>query len=210
MPPTTISIPIQHGKPVSDIEEEEIDIMISSLVAGEKQQPAVSSSTSSSASLTLLDTFEFDVSLPHIIDGQLPATATTTTTSATASDANNGNNAEPAIMMLGDYSEKEHFLPSSGVIRNEVLECYSVGPSVSGEGGNDDGCGGVEWGKLQQQGAAADCVAFRCIFCKHAKDRAEMATIHPKVSIYISCYIVFVMYNCFIGVVLLQLWQRSI
>lgn len=106
-----------------------------------------------------LDAFDFDVSMmamTNIIDdqGQLK---------------NDSDSTSPIIpsspFMLGDYYEKGHFLPSTSIIRNEVLE----GVPLSIEA-------------LDTKSQIIDGVAFRCVFCKYAKERAAMAVIRPQVS----------------------------
>jgi len=76
----------------------------------------------------------------------------------------------PFIMMLGDYSEKEYFVPSTNVIRNEILEGVSCS-EVDGGGSSDGSC------KLATTGKG---IAFRCIYCKHVKDPVEMSIIRPQ------------------------------
>jgi len=56
-------------------------------------------------------------------------------------------------------------MPSTGIVRNEVLECVPL------DGIN----GGTE-------------MTFRCIFCKHAIERAHGAVIRPQVSQYYILY----------------------
>ena len=107
-----------------------------------------------------LDAFDFDVSMPNIIDGP---------TIDPVSDGD--DNAMGSPFMLGDYSEKEHFLTSVGVIRNEVLECVPLSEIENDIESSD---------RYAQQ--IDGCVAFRCIHCKHATERAEMAVIRPHVS----------------------------
>ena len=168
----------------------------------EPSWPAVSAaSPSSSSALTLLDTFDFDESMPNIVGGGCCLPTNTPTSTDTLLSRNNRNsvvnNAADAVVtsspfMLGDYSEKEHFLPSSSVIRNEVLEGYIIDPQMNNR--NDDG----EMGKdTKQPFGGGYCVAFRCIYCKHnlnKGERADMAVIRPQVrdllfSIFIGYFI---------------------
>lgn len=118
------------------------------------------------ATLSLLDAFYFDESMPVITDCE--------DESRTDADAS---------FMLGDYSEKGHFPASSSILRNEVLESVSV--SVV-----EADCG--EMGATT--GLRADVIAFQCIYCKHVKtkERASCSVIIPRnlMSI-LDCFIEF-------------------
>ena len=104
-----------------------------------------------------LDAFDFDETMPNI--GGLAA-------DTTVADANDTG---VVPFMLGDYSEKVHFLPSMSVVRNEILEGVALSSIDEGKGAE----------------AATDseqiCMAFRCIYCKDSKQRADEAVIHPQV-----------------------------
>mmetsp|Transcript_48398 Transcript_48398/g.102924 ORF Transcript_48398/g.102924 Transcript_48398/m.102924 type:complete len:702 (+) Transcript_48398:74-2179(+) len=106
------------------------------------------------------DAFDFDPdSMPHIIDDDHLTSEKASNNNATTEHA-----AQP--FMLGDYSEKGHFLPSASVVRNEMLEGVPLGD--------------VDGGKASSYGRTTDGIAFRCVHCKHARDRAEMAIIRPQ------------------------------
>jgi len=106
--------------------------------------------------LTLLDTFDFDERMPSIIN----LTESSSSSASSETSVGEGTSSPMASsFMLGDYSEKELFMPSTGIVRNEVLECVPL------DGIN----GGTE-------------MTFRCIFCKHAIERAHGAVIRPQVS----------------------------
>ena len=125
------------------------------------------------------DSFDFDDELPGIIDYDRHGHASSAIISVSSSSNNSvGSNVEQqqqslvsSPFMLGDYTEKEHFLPSTSILRNEVLELY-----LCKEIDTD-----VLNGKRQQR------FAFRCIHCKNATNRADMAEIHPKVCQMLLC-----------------------
>ena len=101
-----------------------------------------------------LDAFDFDETMPNI--GGLAAD--------TVADANDTG---VVPFLLGDYSEKVHFLPSMSVVRNEILE----GVALSS----------IDEGKAADTPGKQICMAFRCIYCKKSKQRADEAVIHPQV-----------------------------
>eukprot|EP00580_Thalassiosira_gravida_P014975 CAMPEP_0201664614 /NCGR_PEP_ID=MMETSP0494-20130426/6017_1 /ASSEMBLY_ACC=CAM_ASM_000839 /TAXON_ID=420259 /ORGANISM="Thalassiosira gravida, Strain GMp14c1" /LENGTH=850 /DNA_ID=CAMNT_0048143409 /DNA_START=174 /DNA_END=2726 /DNA_ORIENTATION=+ len=152
------------------------------------------------AALTLLDAFDFDPnSMPNIIDidvvdnhhhnhnHQRPSsrnsntTFNSNTTIATADDNADAitSNSMPFIMMLGDYSEKEYFVPSTNVIRNEILEGVSCSEVDGGDDGNSSGSSSVSSGSCKLTSVSGSGIAFRCIYCKHVKDPVEMSVIRP-------------------------------
>mmetsp|Transcript_23565 Transcript_23565/g.42187 ORF Transcript_23565/g.42187 Transcript_23565/m.42187 type:complete len:594 (-) Transcript_23565:209-1990(-) len=104
--------------------------------------------------LTLLDAFDFDPDSSYIIDDDRLADPIS-------------NNANVTPFMLGDYSEKGHFLPSSSVVRNEVLEGVPL-------------CEIDDDMDTRTSDEPIEGIAFRCIYCKHAKERVEMAVIRPQ------------------------------
>ena len=126
--------------------------------------------------LSLLDTFDFDVALlpKNIVDYDNHRVQCTTP----IANSGHGNIITPepysSPIMMGDYSEKEHFIASSSIIRNEVLEMYHV----TSDDSNVGNC--VSTDKNVNSG----CIAYRCIHCKHIPpiQRAAMAEICPKVS----------------------------
>ena len=121
--------------------------------------------------LPMLDTFDFDERMPNIVADHSRLAAPVSNASDDANDA--------VPFMLGDYSEKEHFLPSSSLVRNEVLE----GVPLSEIAGSS--CGATTDTMAGADGESVDdgnrCMAFRCIFCKDKMERAEMAVIRPQV-----------------------------
>lgn len=120
---------------------------------------------------SLLDAFDFDESLPNIINDNYCRLTTPSPTTVDNFASNSGGSSvskSAASFMLGDYSEKEHFLPSSSVIRNEVLEGYIIMDTDANEN------------STKQQRAEIGCVAFRCIHCKYVKERSKMAVIRPQ------------------------------
>ena len=161
-----------------------------------RPMPIVSSSDEDEASLVssspdhLLDTF--DVNLSSIVDysydnaGICLSKSSSSTTTSSSKYYNDG----VSLFMLGDYSEKGHFLPSTNIIRNEVLEAYDITSSL------DDDCNNeheVQIGNKQEK-----CIAFRCIYCKHIAPptkRAAMAEIFPKVSL--IYFLIFSRDTCF-------------
>ena len=106
-----------------------------------------------------LDAFDFDETMPNIVDvdGRL------------AADTAGANDTGVVPFMLGDYSEKVHFLPSMSVVRNEILE----GVALSS----------IDEGKAAETTTDSKqiCMAFRCVYCKDSKQRADEAVIHPQV-----------------------------
>lgn len=132
------------------------------------------------------DSFDFDDELPGIIDYDRHGHASSAIISVSSSSNSSVSSTVvqqqqhtlvSSPFMLGDYTEKEHFLPSTSILRNEVLELY-----LCKEIDTD-----VLNGKRQQR------FAFRCIHCKNATNRADMAEIHPKVCqnvlVHIICYL---------------------
>ena len=119
------------------------------------------------------DSFDFDDELPGIIDydrhGHASSAIRSVSSSSNSSTSSDVQQQQQTLVsssfMLGDYTEKEHFLPSTSILRNEVLELYLC-KDIDGDASN---------GKHQQR------FAFRCIHCKNATNRANMAEIHPKV-----------------------------
>ena len=146
--------------------------------------PIVSCSDEDEASLVssshvLLDTFDFDDSLPSFVDynntGSCGSKFSSSTTTLITSSNKHCN--DVSLFMLGDYSEKGHFLPSSSIIRNEVLEAYNITSSTL-----DDDCNNEHEVQMKNK-QEEKCIAFRCVYCKHIAPtkRAAMAEIFPKV-----------------------------
>lgn len=116
--------------------------------------PARSQQRRNEAPLSLLDAFDFDESIPVMSDVEEDSRTDT-----------------DAPLMLGDYSEKGHFPPSSSILRNEVLEAVSV--SVAVADGGDTG---------PATGHRSEVMAFQCIYCKDvkAKERASCSVVIPR------------------------------
>ena len=136
--------------------------------------PPTSTTEQQEVSQSPFDSFDFDDELPGIIDydrhghasSAIISVSTSSSNSSISSDVLQQQQTLVSSPMLGDYTEKEHFLPSTSILRNEVLElylCKEIDTDVSMNNGN------------QQR------FAFRCIHCKNATNRADMAEIHPKV-----------------------------
>ena len=120
------------------------------------------------------DSFDFDDELPGIIDydrhGHASSAIISVSSSSNSSISSDVQQQQQTLVsstpfMLGDYTEKEHFLPSTSILRNEVLELYLC-KEIDTDMSN---------GNHQQR------FAFRCIHCKNATNQADMAEIHPKV-----------------------------
>lgn len=153
--------------------------------------PIVSCSDEDEASLVssshvLLDTFDFDVNLRSIVDlvdkysGSCGSKFSSSTTTLIPSSNKHCN--DVSLFMLGDHSEKGHFLPSSSIIRNEVLEAYNITSSTL-----DDDCNNEHEVQMKNK-QEEKCIAFRCVYCKHIAPtkRAAMAEIFPKVKSHFS------------------------
>jgi len=120
------------------------------------------------------DSFDFDDELPGIIDydrhGHASSAIISVSSSSNSSISSDVQQQQQTLVsspfMLGDYTEKEHFLPSTSILRNEVLELYL--------------CKDVD-GDVPMNNGNQQRFAFRCIHCKNATNRADMAEIHPKV-----------------------------
>ena len=159
-----------------------------------RTMPIVSCSEEDEASLVsssnvLLDTFDFDVNLRSIVDlvdnysGSCGSKFSSSTTTLITSSNKHCN--DVSLFMLGDYSEKGHFLPSSSIIRNEVLEAYDITSSTFDDDINNEH--EVQMKNKQEE----KFIAFRCVYCKHIAPptkRAAMAEIFPEVSVIFSSF----------------------
>ena len=147
--------------------------------------PPTSTTKQLEVSQSPFDSFDFDDELPGIIDYDRHGHASSAIISVSSSSNSSVSSTDVQLQqqtlvsstpfMLGDYTEKEHFLPSTSILRNEVLELY-----LCKEIDTD-----ILNGKRQQR------FAFRCIHCKNATNRADMAEIHPKVCQMLLCIYVY-------------------
>jgi len=141
--------------------------------------PPTTTTEQQEVSQSPFDSFDFDDELPGIIDydrhghasSAIISVSSSSNSSIGGSDVQQQQTLVSSPFMLGDYTEKEHFLPSTSILRNEVLELY-----LCKEIDTD-----VLNGEHQQR------FAFRCIHCKNATNRADMAEIHPKVCQMFKC-----------------------
>ena len=125
-----------------------------------------------SASFPALDGFDFDAEFDRAICGDDHAARGPASFEYLSTASPAGPPPSPPFprrpVMMGDYTEKMSFLPSTSLVRNEVLEVFDV--DVDDGATARDGNGGGR------------PVGFRCVHCRHAGGgRSGCAEFRPLV-----------------------------
>ena len=119
-----------------------------------------------------LDSFDFDAAMDRAILGAEhaasdgPSAFEYLSTASPAGGQASTSSPHRRPVMMGDYTEKLSFLPSTSLIRNEILEAFDV-------------AGG---GTPARDAGGARPVGFRCVHCRHAEGRSGCAEFRPRVS----------------------------